>query len=79
MTDQERLADIKKSFGGRWTHLDIKWLIEQAEKVEQLQQDIKEWERISDKQVEYLTRNGKKIIELTDEISRLETELMMLR
>jgi hypothetical protein len=42
MTDQERLVDIKKSFGGRWTHLDIKWLIEQAEKVERYEKALEE-------------------------------------
>ncbi|MEB8799427.1 hypothetical protein [Bacillus cereus] len=38
--------------------------------LELLQEDanktIKEWERISDKQVEHLTRNGKEIISLTE-------------
>lgn len=38
--------------------------------LELLQEDanktIKEWERISDKQVEHLTRNGKEIINLTE-------------
>lgn len=32
-----------------------------------LKTEIKDWERISNKQVEHLTRNGKEIMELTDE------------
>lgn len=33
MTEQERLEAVKKTFGDKFIHSDIKWLIEQAEKV----------------------------------------------
>lgn len=38
--------------------------------IEQLQKDIKEWESISDKQVQHLIRNGKEIMDLTEENER---------
>lgn len=35
LTTQERLEAVKKTFGEKFIHSDIKWLIERAEKAEQ--------------------------------------------
>jgi chromosome segregation ATPase len=46
-----------------------------VDQVEKLQEEIKEWERISDKQVEHLTRNGKELIELTEQLEQAQQEI----
>lgn len=47
----------------------LKSVVARARKLEA---DVQEWEKISDKQVGHLTRNGKEIMQLTEEKARLE-------
>jgi DNA-binding protein H-NS len=49
MTNKERLEEIKEWFNadGEMHEFQIEWLIQQAEKVEQLETDKEEWEKIA--------------------------------
>lgn len=62
--------DSWKQSHNRVIKILVKTEHEHQKALELLQEDanktIKEWERISDKQVEHLTRNGKEIISLTE-------------
>lgn len=48
MTDKERLEAIKKARFEELMHVDVKWLIEQAEKVEKLEKDIFFWKDLAE-------------------------------
>ncbi|EFV74450.1 hypothetical protein HMPREF1013_05330 [Bacillus sp. 2_A_57_CT2] len=57
----------------------ISFCRELVQEVEKQQQEIEEWERISDKQVEHLTRNGKEIIKLTEQLEQAQQEIERLK
>jgi multidrug resistance efflux pump len=80
----ERLQEIKDSFEWGKENLEeglfnltdeqIEWLIEQAEKVEQLQQENEQLNKALDGAEKYLINNGRKIMELTDQLEQAQAK-----